>query len=56
MNKTIKITAVPSTTQRGRWHFAAPSARGKGVSLSLRTWASKRGAILAGKREYNQIP
>lgn len=45
-----KITAQ-ETKQNGqrRWHFVSPCGK------SLRTWASKRSALEAGKREWQGV-
>jgi len=33
-----------------RWHFISPTG-----SRSLRTWASKRAAVMAGEREWQWV-
>jgi hypothetical protein len=44
-----QITAQPSKSADGktRWHFIGPTGK------SRNTWADKRTAITAGKREWN---
>lgn len=53
----ILIEAVESETLKGRFHFRAVNTpdyfkQGLNHSRSLRTWATKRGAIAAGIREF----
>lgn len=43
---TITTQSVRINGER-RWHFVSPNG-----SKSLRTWASKRNALEAGKREW----
>jgi hypothetical protein len=46
-----KITAAPAILNgKTRWHFATIRADGS-LNRSLKTWASKRDALAAGKRE-----
>jgi hypothetical protein len=49
MTRQVQITAEPTRTAEGktRWHFNGPAGK------SLHTWADKRTAIAAGKREWN---
>jgi hypothetical protein len=55
--KTIKVKVVAvESAKKGRWHFATPSVLNPGrLSLSLRTWGSKRAALRAGEREFRFV-
>lgn len=45
-----KITAQETKLNgQRRWHFVSPCGK------SLRTWASKRSALEAGKREWQWV-
>lgn len=52
---TVKVIAV-AAREPGRWHFATRSVLKPGLSLSIRTWRTKRAALLAGLREHGQAP
>jgi hypothetical protein len=62
MAKRVLMTLAQQTkivtklAENGRWKFGSPSILHPGtVSYSLNTWATKAGALRAGRREYNQI-
>lgn len=52
VGKKVRVIAVESR-KPGRWHFATPGVLRPGrLNLSLRTWASRRAALAAGRREF----